>query len=448
MAMQGFHFKARPILFFILLGICIPVLHAQDQVTETVLSNGMTVILYEDHSVPLVATDLVFKVGTKYEIPGYTGNTDVCAEIYQGGTDNCGEGEYERIIRSGGGTTRYATGMDFTFFAATVPSSMLDTLLKMESDRLANTEVTFEKVVASRQTIAKNRVTEIENTLYGRINQEVRTLSFQAHPYRIPRYGWPSDLSSLTVDDVTKHFRQFFTPNNAVLSLAGDFDSRKLIIDLQNYFEPIPETKSKPLRIPVEPVQDGEREAFIKGTSDLSAMIIAYHVPGLSQNESSAVGVLIELLAAGESSRIYKKLVNETDLAVVAGGYYFGLSDPSILGVWSIMNYGISYRDAEDAMLEEMDRLKNEPVPAGELEKAKNMIEAEFYRGLRGYGSAASNLATFQVVRGDWRKLFKNVQNTRAVTAEDIMKIAQKYFKRTNRTVIVLEPPDEFDSTE
>ncbi len=446
--MQGFLFRPRPILFLFLLGLFTPVLRAQDRVTETVLSNGMTIILYEDHSVPLVATNLIFKVGTKYEIPGYTGITDVCAEIYQDGTANYGTGEYERAIRSGGGTMRYATGMDFSFFAASVPSSMLDTLLKMEADRLANTEITFEKVVAARQTITRNRVTEIENTLYGRINQEIRTLSYQAHPYRIPRYGWPSDLSSLTVDDVTRHFREFFTPGNAVMALAGDFDSKKLIIDLQNYFEPIPTSKSRPLRIPVEPVQDGEREAFIRGTSDLSAMIIAYHVPGLSQDENSTMGVLIELLAAGESSRIYKKLVNETDLAVVSGGYYFGLSDPSLLGIWSIMNYGVSYRDAEDAMLEEMDRLKNEPVPPGELEKAKNMIEADFYRSLRGYGSTASNLATFQVVRGDWKKLFDNVRKTRAVTADDIMKIARKYFRRTNRTTIVLEPPDEFDSTE
>lgn len=418
---------------------------AQEQVTETTLANGLTVIMYEDHSIPLVALNLTVRAGTRYERPGYTGITDVCAEIFQAGTSNFGPGEYDRIIRAGGGTTRFVTGMDYSFFAATIPSRMLDTLLKMEADRLGNSQITFEKVVAARQTIGKNRVREIENTLYGRINQEVRTLSFQSHPYRNPRYGWPSDLSALTVDDVTEYYRSYFVPGNIVLALAGDFDAEKIVFVLQEYFESIPSPRMKVPRIPEEPIQEGERRSIIKGASDLGAMVIAYHVPGLMHEECSTLGVLIEIMAGGESSRIYKKTVSETDFAVISGGYYFGLSDPSLLSIWAIMNYGVSAGEVEKALFKEMNRLKDEPVSSGELEMAKNIIEADFYRGLRGYESAAANLAAYQVVRGSWRRLFDNVEKTRAVTTEDVMNVARNYFNRSNRTVIILEPPDQFE---
>lgn len=445
MAMQGFRFTVRPLSVSFLVCLLFSSAWSQEEVTEISLTNGMTVILYEDHSVPLVALNLTFKAGTKYEQPGYTGITDVCTEIYQAGTAALGPGEYEKIIRSGGGTTKFAAGMDFSFFAATVPSRMLDTLLKMESDRLANTQITFEKVLAARQTISRNRINEMENTLYGKINQELRTLSFRSHPYRIPRYGWPSDLSALTVEDVTDYFRFYFSPGNAVLALAGDFDTKKIIYALQDHFESIPSPQRRPRRIPEEPPQEGERRAVLKSAGDLGAMIVAYHVPGLAQKECSAVGVLIELLAGGESSRIYKKMVSETDLAVVAGGYYFGLSDPSVFALWAIMNYGVSNEEAERAIVEEIDRLKDKPVSEAELEKAKNMIEADFYRGLHGPDRAAASLAAFQVVRGSWKRLFDNVEKTRAVTADDIMNIARTYFGRSNRTVLILEPAEEFE---
>ena len=427
--------------------LCVSAL-PQDKVTETVLANGLTVIMYEDHSVPLVAMNLTFKAGTKYERPGYTGITGVCAEIFQAGTARFETGEYDRIIRSGGGTTKFSTGMDFSSFAATVPSRMLDTLLKMESDRLANTQITFEKVVAARQTVNINRITELENSLYAKINQELRTLSFQSHPYRIPRHGWPADLSALTVDDVTAYFRSYFAPNNAVMALAGDFDADKIIFNLQKYFESIPASQSKIPRIPEEPAKDGERRSLLKGASDLGAIIIAYHVPGLAQEECYAIGVLTELLAGGESSRIYKKMVSETDLAVIAGGFYFGLSDPSLLAVWAVMNYGVSSDEVEAVILKELNDLKHEPVSPAELEKAKNIIEADFYRGLSGYESTAANLAAYQVVRGSWRRLFDNVEKTRAVTAIDIMDLARTYFDRTNRTVLILEPPGIFDKAD
>jgi predicted Zn-dependent peptidase len=416
-----------------------------DKVIQTNLTNGLTLLTLEDHSSPLVAITVAYHVGSKNECPGTTGLSQICTRFIQSGTEIYKRGEFSRIIQGGGGWSRAHSDLDITLFTTKVPSNMLDTVLFLEADRMQNVELTYEKFMIAKDALRKVRVTYVENSIYGHINEEFLNLAFRSHPYQNPRYGWPADIDNITLEDSKKFFRLYFQPANAVVTIAGDFKTEKVTSRVRELFENITSAAIPTKSRIIEPVQYGERHAYLVGSAGVPAFIIGYHIPEVTHEDIPAIRIISTLLSGGESSRIYRRMVKEEKSAMYIGGGLIDAEDPSIIFCYAILNYDYPNSVGEYQMDEEIIKIKSEPVSDAELEKAKNRIEVEYFRQIRFLDHKTDGLTFCQIIAGDWQAYENVVSLARDVTGEDIIKVAQKYFTKSNRTVVFLSPTESIE---
>ncbi len=421
---------------------------SDDKIVETKLANGLTLLTLEDHSSPLVAIVITYHVGSKNELPGNTGLTRICSHMIREGTPTYKKGEFTRIIQAGGGITRSMPSWDITMFITKVSSDMHDTVLFLEADRMQNVEPTYEKLLIAKDALRKERLSYVENSIYGHINEEFFNLAYRAHPYQNPERGWPADINNITLEDSKKFFRMYFQPANVLITIAGDIETENTIKKVQDLFEGIVSTPVPERRQIVEPVQYGERCSYLEGSAGIPAFIIGYHVPELAHEDVPALRIISGILNTGESSRIYKRMVIEENSALYIGGGVIETENPGIFFSYAILNYDCPNSVGEIQMKEEIKRIKSEPVSDAELEKAKNSLEAEYYRQIRFLDQKASGFSFFKVLTGDWRLYENLVPQSRAVTKEDILNTARKYFTKSNRTVVYLSPTETIETDE
>jgi zinc protease len=270
--------------------------------------------------------------------------------------------------------------------------------------------------------------------------EQMMSVAFSAHPYQWPVIGWMADINSITRDDLYKHYRTYYAPNNATIVVVGDFDAKTLLPRLEKYFGTIPQGPTVPTSTAVEPKHLGERRVIVKKQAELPAVFAGYNVPTLKHRDSYALEVLQGILSSGKSSRLYKSLVYEKQLALYAGGDYDNIStDPNLFYIYAGVMPGKTADEVERALYVEIDKLKSEPVADEELQKAKNQIEASFIMGQDSIFYQAMLLGQFETV-ADWKLLEKYVAGIRAVTKEDVMRVAKEYFNEDNRTVGILVP--------
>ena len=227
---------------------------SDDKVIETKVANGLTLLTMEDHSSPLVAFVITYHVGTRDELPGNTGLTRICSHIIGEGTPTYKRGEFARIIQAGGGITHSLPSQDLTMFITKVPSSMHDTVLFLEADRMKNVVPTYEKLLIAKDALRKERISYVENSIYGHINEEFMNLAYRAHPYQNPQYGWPADIDNIALEDTKEFFRMYFQPANALVTIAGDIKTEKTIKMVRDLFGDIISTPMPERRKVVEPV--------------------------------------------------------------------------------------------------------------------------------------------------------------------------------------------------
>jgi predicted Zn-dependent peptidase len=360
----------------------------------------------------------------------------------QMGTSQFEAGAISRIIQAGGGYTKSSADLDLTRFVTKVSSRLLDTLLMLEADRMQNVEITYEKLLLAREAVRKDRLTYVESFIYGPFNEEFLNLAYRAHPYQHPRYGWPGDLKNIGLEELKEYFRKYFQPANATILISGDFVSEKAIALVDSLFSgivsyPVPAK----LKI-VEPEQRAERRALLESASGIPVFLVGYHITQASHVDIPALRLIRRILVGGESSRLYERLVQTEKSALSVGGDLLELEDPGLIFFYCILNYDTPVEVGEEAILDEIERLKVEYVTSSELEKAKNRMEADFYRNTRTLDTRAGRIAFYQLIAGNKDSYRDEVIAARAVTKEDIMSVAARYFGRNNRTIITLTPTD------
>ena len=429
-------------LSLLILVVVLSVSLSGSEIFETGLDNGLTILIKEDHAVPLVAVRVCYHVGTKNENPGLTGITSLCEAVMWQGTEAHKRGAIARIVQAGGGYTSSFTDWDVTHFYSRVPSDMLDTALMLEADRMAGIELTAEKLLLSKDIIRKKRLAEVESSIYGRINEEYFNLAYRAHPYGHNKYGWPEDINRINLDDLKRHYRMYFQPSNAVLIIAGDFDTKAVVERVTNLFGDI---NSQPMeeRRPIgEPESIGDRRSVIVAEIGVPAIIMGYRIPGISHPDYPVLNLITNILSTGTSSRIYQRLVNDEKSAMYTDGGIIHSEEPGLIYSYALLNYDSPIEEAEDQMSDEMNRFKSELITGAELEKAKNRVLFNYYRDSRTLGDITARLGTMKLITGDacfGKSVLKAVN---AVTREEIIRTAKKYFNDANRVVVVISPPE------
>jgi len=430
-------------LTFALLFIGLVTLKAQMnkiQFTEFDLDNGLHVILQEDHSTPIVAVTVLYHVGSKNEKPGRTGFAHFFEHLLFEGSDNIDRGEYDKYVQNAGGTLNANTTWDRTFYYEILPSNQLPLGLWLESERMMHAKVDEKGVETQRQVVKEERRQRVDNQPYGSILEETFKRAFTKHPYHWPIIGYMEDLDAAKEQDYKQFYADFYIPNNATLSIAGDLnteEAKKLIL---KYFKDIPKGKDPYRPHIVEPPLGGEVRDTVYDNIQLPAVIQTYRIPAQGTDDFYAVNMLSTLLSQGESSRLYKALVDDQQKALFVGNFPLSMEDPGVSIAFGIANMGVNLTDLEAAMDAEIKKVQDELISEKEFQKLRNQTENDFITSNSRVVGIAESLANYHTYFGDANLINTEIDRYLAVTKEDIQRVARKYFNKDNRVVLYYLP--------
>lgn len=416
-------------------------------VQEHTLANGLKVLLVENHKAPVVSVQVWYRVGSRNEEIGKTGLAHVTEHMMFQGSKNYATGKYKELVEANGGDYNAFTTPDITAYYATFASDKLELALALEADRMTGLLIPESKFPSEVEVVKEERRWRTENSPFGMMWEVLGSTAYQAHPYRWPVVGWMSDLDGLTRKDSWDFYKRYYHPNNATLVVSGDFNAKEALPLIQRSFGKIPKGPQPPQVLTVEPKQMGERRSEIVRPVQTASAMVAYHIPAYGHADLYALQVLSNLLSNGESSRLYQDLVYRKKIAQDVGSYMSQQINPSLFLLYGTLLPGQASTSLEDGLYAQLDRLKSEPVSERELQKAKNQVEASFIFGQQKAEQVANLLGEAAVLK-DYRLANQVVEQVRAVTPQDLMRVAKTYFTKENRSVVTLIPaPSEVDST-
>jgi len=422
-----------------------PVTHAQmTQIDfeEYTLDNGLHVILHEDESAPVAVVSVMYHVGSKNENPERTGFAHFFEHLLFEGTENIERGEFDKYVEKAGGSLNANTSFDRTYYFELLPANQLELGLWLESERMLHAVVDTVGIETQRSVVKEEKRQRVDNQPYGTVMQETFSRAFSEHPYKWMPIGSMEHLNAATEADYKDFYETFYVPNNAVLSIAGnlgDKDQLKKWIDM--YFGSIPKGVNE---IPVpelnEPALTKEIRDTIYDEIQLPAVIQGYRIPEQTNPDYYALDMLASVLSRGESSRMYKRIVDQDQLALAVFNFAFGLEHYGLSINYGIANMGVSPEDVEAAMDEEVEKLQNELITEREYQKILNQKESEFVSQNASMAGIAENLATYHTFYGEAALVNRILEKYRAVSREDIQRVAQKYLNPNQRVVLYYLP--------
>jgi zinc protease len=405
-------------------------------------SNGLQVILLEHHSVPVINLQVWYHVGSKDEQPGHTGFAHLFEHLMFKGSAHVGVDEHSRIIEAVGGFDNAETGDDTTNFFETFPSNYLERVLWLEADRMGSLNVDEANFKSERQVVEEERRVRVDNQPYGSLEEDLRAVAFAVHGYHHTPIGSIKDLDEATLADVRDFFNTFYKPNNATLVIVGDFNSEQALGWAKKYFEGIPASaKPIPRLSKPEPPQTEERVVNKSySNTPLPAVVIGYKIPARYARDAYPLDLASNILAGGESSRLYQTLVYKDRIAVQSAGFGNFSEAPNLFWAYAIMNQGHTADEGEKTIVGVLDGLKKQPVEGKELDKAKNQEISGFILGRDTNEQKAVALAAASVIGGNPDLANSELEQYLKVTPEDIERVAKQYFVPQHATVLIVKP--------
>jgi zinc protease len=411
------------------------------QYDMSTLPNGLTLVLSEDHSTPIVHLQLWYHVGSKNESPGRTGFAHLFEHLMFKGSRNVEPEGHTSYISSVGGQANAYTEDDVTVFWETVPSQYLPLALWLEADRMASLRITKETFANERDVVKEERRMRVDNQPYGRLNEIIYDLAFTTHPYKHATIGSMQDLEAASVEDVRDFYNTYYVPANATLAVVGDFEPAQAKALVSEYLGRVPKAdRPVPRDIPKEPPQTKERRVTLEEPWPLPAVIVAHHITYDGHPDSYPLHIASKVLSDGQSSRIYQKLVYETQIAVAAFGGANLIEDPNLFYAVAIVQPGHTPDEAINALIAELDRLKAEPISDHELQRTKNQFARDYIVGRDTDQQKAAQLAHAVVIHHDITTADGEFDIFQNITTADVQRVARTYFTPENRLVITLMP--------
>src|SRR6059036_3574511 len=407
----------------------------------TALPNGLTLALSEDHSTPIVHLNLTYHVGSKNEKPGRTGFAHLFEHLMFKGSKNVQPEAHTSMISSIGGQSNAYTTDDETVFWETVPAQYLPMILWLEADRMATLKVDKDTFTNEREVVKEERRMRVDNQPFGALQEIIYDQAFTTHPYKHATIGSMKDLEAASIEDVRDFYHTYYVPANATLTLVGDFDTPQAMDLVTKYLGRVPKAERPvPRDIPKEPPQSQEKRVTLQQPWPLPAVIVAYHITYDGNPDSYPLHIAAKVLSDGQSSRIYKKLVYETRLAVAAFGQANLIEDPNLFYAVAIVQPGNKTEDVANALIAEMERLKTEPITDHELQRSKNQFARDYILGRESNQQKALVLSHAVVIHNDIKTADGEFDIFQNITIADVQRVAKTYFRSENRLVITLMP--------
>jgi len=405
------------------------------------LENGLTLLMLEDHATPVVSFQMWVHVGSRDEAR-YTGLAHLFEHMMFKGSDHIAPEEHAKLVQARGGRLNAFTSNDFTVYFEDVPPEALPLVIDLEAERVANLDISLATLTSEREVVIEERRLRTEDSPEGRAFEALMALTFQAHPYRWPVIGWRSDIEKATVAAARAFFDTYYAPNNIVIAIAGDFDPTAARAHIERTFGQLPPSEI-PRNPTEEPEQEGERRATVYFDVRAPLLAAAWHAPPTGHDDGPALDVLSQILSDGRSSRLYRSLVYDKQEALFAQGAYWELVDAGVFYAFAGVRPDADIDAVERDFFAEITRLRDEPVTAEELEKAKRQLEVSLVDGLRTNHALASRIGREYSTFGRIRPLEERMESIRAVTAADVQRVARTYLTDAQRSVVHVVPPPE-----
>ena len=413
----------------------------QVPVKEYKLKNGLRVILSEDHAAPTYSINVMYNVGSREERKGRTGFAHLFEHMMFQGSENVGKGEHFILIDMNGGSMNGTTNQDRTTYFETLPANQLDLGLFLEADRMRSLAVTQGNLDNQREAVKEEKRLGVDNQPYGKTFETLLDTAYDNFAYKHTTIGSMDDLNAASIQDVTDFFRTYYAPNNAVLTLVGDFRSDEALAKVKKYFESIPSQPAPPAPDVTEPEQKSERRARVEDAFARTPRLdIVYKMPQGNTPDYYALTLLGQILAGGQSSRLYQKLVKEREVAEAIGGGAQERRGPSLFSFVVLPQPGKDLSEIEKMVYEEVERVKNEPVADWELEKVRMSLRRQRAQQLQSTLFRALLIGQYATFYNDPNLINQIEARYNAVTKEDLQRVARTYLKDTGRTVVTTVP--------
>ena len=409
------------------------------------LENGLRVVMSPDDTVPTVAIAVYYDVGSRNEQQGRSGFAHLFEHMMFQGSANVGKGEHFQLVMNRGGSMNGTTSTDRTNYFETLPSNELALGLWLEADRMESLAVTAENFENQRQTVMEERRQSYENRPYMLSMLRINELAYGDYwPYSHSTIGDMQDLQNAPLEAVQQFFDTYYSPNNAVLSIAGQFDPDEAMALVERYFGDIQPSEVPEFDEGELPPQTAERtDTMIDPNAELPAFHVAYHIPKSREPDHYPLELLALILGDGESSRLYQELVKEREIVQEIDVSTDDRRGYDLFSIWAILATGHTGEEARRVIFEEIQSIAQRGVTERELEKAKNRVRAAFVFGLQSNLQRAMNLAEFEMYWGNAELLRTELARYTSVTREDVQRVARQYFEATNRTVLDVLPAEQ-----
>ncbi len=410
-----------------------------EAVKAETLPNGIRVLVLENHKAPVATFNVFYHVGSRNEQFGKTGLSHLLEHLMFRGTRKYGPEQFSNIIQENGGVDNAFTTSDYTDYFENINKNRLEVPISLEADRMAN--FAPQGFDSERAVVMEERRMSTEDKPEDALDEQLRAAAFVEHPYHWPTIGWMQDIRRLTLDDVYAYHNIYYSPQNAIIVTVGDFKAQQVMKQIEEAFSGIKNGPKPPPVTEVEPEQKGERRIELRHPADLPAFEEGFHVPNLKAGgDAYALEVAGEILADGKSSRLYRRMVMEKRMVVdINAGFDMTSFDPGLFIVAAQMRPGIKTEDAIAEVDSELAALRDHPVSADELQKAKNLEQAQFVFGQDSIFREAMLLGIYEML-GGYKQVDDYLPGIDKVTAADVQRVARKYLVSENRTMGVLVP--------
>lgn len=420
---------------------------ADAKTSEFTLDNGLKVIIRQDRRAPVVTSQLWYRVGSSYETPGSTGLAHVLEHMMFKGSSKLGPGESSRILRELGAEENAFTSDDFTSYYQVIARDRLEVALEMEADRLKAITLDEQEFLRELEVVKEERRMRTDDNPDGLAYERFKALAYPSSSYHIPTIGWMHDLERMRIEDLRHWHQNWYAPNNAILVLVGDITPEQALPLVKRHFAAI---KARPLparKTPRELPVPGERRASLTINNSQPGLLLGFNVPGLitaeNQREVHALRLISALLDSGRSARLYRQLVQEQQLLSYAASWYNPFTRGDSLFVLKAspnLQKNIDLEQAEQAIWQQLEQLKNQPVSSRELQRIRAQLLASQTYANDSISRIGRNIGILESVGLGWQQMLTDSQQLNAVTAEDIQAAARKYFNKDRSVTLHSQP--------
>ena len=435
--------KKITLTLFLLIGIS--VVYSQEiQFEEYDLSNGLHVILHQDNTAPLITTSVLYHVGAKDEEPQRTGFAHFFEHLLFEGTKNIERGKWFSIVSSNGGKNNAYTNDDFTYYYEVFPSNNLQLGLWLESERMLHPIINQIGVDTQNEVVKEEKRLRVDNSPYGKFLENVKKNLFVNHPYKHTTIGEMEHLDAASLEEFLAFNKKYYVPNNAVLVVAGDIDITSTKKMITEYFEDIPRGEEVPrVNIKEEPIEQPIKAVAYDPNIQIPAVITGYRMPSLKTRDSKVLDMISTYLSDGNSSKLYKKMVDEKKMALQVGALNFSQEDYGMYLIFGLPLGENSLESLVEAMDEEVEKIKSNLISEKDFQKLQNKFESDFVNANASIEGIANSLAEYYTFYGDTNRINTQIGVYRSITREEIQAVAKKYLNKNQRLILDYLPESE-----